>query len=346
MRTLKIVHITGTIDSPFDGASVAVAHHIASQRPVAAVRAYNVRMASSTQILNELKADRPELVVFHEIYRPAFLPIAAFLRKQKIPYVVVPHGGLTKSAQAQKWVKKAVGNLLFFNRYLHGAAAVHFLSDGERKDSSFRGPSFVLPNGTDLDVRQRDHLTDPDGIRFLYLGRPEVYMKGLDLLLDAVKMKKDLLLSRGVRFSLVGPEMEEVIGPLVRERALEDLVFLRGAVTGDEKEACFAAADVFIQTSRSEGMPMGILEAIGHGVCCLVTRGTRMLYEMVENGAGNGCETEVEDIAAELEKIIADPKMIDWMGRMARELAENKYNWAKIGRAAVEKYAEIVDAKR
>ena len=154
------------------------------------------------------------------------------------------------------------------------------------------------------------------------------------------------MLLRGVRFSLVGPELEDVIGPMVRERGLEDLVFPGGPVTGPEKDACFAAADVFIQTSWSEGMPMGILEAMGHGLCCLVTSGTRMHREIQENGAGYGCETEAEAIAGKLETLIADPQAIDRMGRRARELAEEKYDWTKIGRSAVEKYAEIVSAAR
>lgn len=344
MRALKIVHIRGTFDIPFDGASVAVAQHIASQTPMAEVRAYNVRGISADQILRDLKDDRPDLVVFHEIYRPPFLKVASFLKKQKIPYVVVPHGGLTKRAQSGKRLKKAVGNLLLFNRYLRGAAALHYLSEGERAESVFRGPCFVLPNGADLSAAPRKRKTDPNGIRFLFLGRPEVYLKGIDLLLDAVKMKKELLCSRGARFSLVGPEMEEIVGPLIRERGLEELVFSGAPVTGAEKDACFGAADIFIQTSRTEGLPMGILEAAAHGLCCVVTEGTRMGAVIRKYGAGIDCETSAEAIAKALETAIADPEAIDRMGHKARQMAEEVYDWAKIGRAAVDKYAEIAAA--
>lgn len=34
--------------------------------------------------------------------------------------------------------------------------------------------------------------------------------------------------------------------------------------------------DLFIQTSRHEGMPMGLLEALSIGVPCLVTVGTSL----------------------------------------------------------------------
>lgn len=341
---MKIVHIRGTLDTPYDGASVAAAKHIASQKPVAEVRAYNVRETSVDRILADLRADRPDLVVFHEIYRPPFLPIASFLKKQKIPYVVIPHGGLTKRAQTQKWVKKTVGNLLLFNRYLRGAAAVHYLSEGERAESVFRGPCFVLPNGTDLTVAPRDKKTDPTRVRFLFIGRPDICLKGLDLLLDAIKMKKDLLISHGARFLLRGPEMETTVGPLIRDRGLETLVDTGESVTGTEKEDCFAATDIYIQTSRSEGMPMVILEAAAHGLCCVVTEGTRMGEVISAYEAGIGCETRAEAIADALETVLKDAEAIDRMGQRARQMVEEKYDWTMIARSAIEKYAEIVDA--
>lgn len=341
---MKIVHIRGTLDTPYDGASVAAAKQIASQKSVAEVRAYNVRVTSAELILADLRADQPDLVVFHEIYRPPFLPIASFLKKQKIPYVVIPHGGLSKCAQSQKRAKKAVGNLLFFNCYLRGAAAVHYLSEGERAESVFRGPCFVLPNGADLAVAPRIKKTDPNRVRFLFIGRPDVCLKGLDLLLDAVKMKKDLLISHGARFSLRGPEMEATIGPLIRERGLETLVDTGEPVTGAEKEDCFAATDIYIQTSRSEGMPMVILEAAAHGLCCVVTEGTRMNDVISAYGAGIGCKTSAEAIADALGAVLKNAEAIDRMGQRARQMVEEKYDWAMIARSAIEKYAEIVDA--
>lgn len=341
-RTVRIVHIYGTADSPFEGAAVAVAQHIRSQRPWAEVRDFHVGKCSADRIIEELKKDRPDLAVFHEIYRPAFLPVSAFLRQNHIPYVVAPHGGLTARAQAVKRWKKIPANLLFFDRYLKGAAAIQFLSEGERLESRFADKGIICPNGTPTDVPVRMRKTPEQGIRFLFLGRPEVRLKGLDLMLDAIAMKKDLLTACQARFDLVGPDMEEILRPMIRERKLEKLVFPGAPVIGADKDACFTDADVFIQTSRSEGMPMGILEAAAHGLCCLATEGTRMGTDLQEAEAGIVCETNVKAIVEALETLLKDPREIDRMGANARRLAETKYDWTSVGRLTVNKYHELI----
>lgn len=339
---MKIVHISGAADSPFDGAAVAVGQHIRAQQTCADVRAFHVGKTSAEDIIADLRKDRPDLVVFHEIYRPAYLPVSSFLKKEKLPYVIVPHGGLTKRAQSVKRWKKIPANLLFFDRYLKGAAAIHFLSEGEKAGSRPADRGFVCPNGTCTDVPVRTRKTPAKGIRFLFLGRAEVRLKGLDLMLDAIQLKQEPLRRQEVRFDLVGPEMEETLRTMIRERDLEDLVFPGAPVTGEAKEACFAAADVFIQTSRSEGMPMGILEAAAHGLCCLVTEGTRMGPVLTEAEAGIVCETDAREIAEALERIVADPEAVDRMGENARRLAEEKYDWNAIGKKTVEQYRRLI----
>ena len=75
---------------------------------------------------------------------------------------------------------------------------------------------------------------------------------------------------------------------------MEDLVELHEAIDGSEKEAELLSADVFIQTSRSEGMSMGILEALSYGVPCLVTRGTNLGEIIEQYDAGWVAETNAE----------------------------------------------------
>lgn len=339
---VRIVHIYGTADSPFEGAAVAAAQHIDSQRTWAEVRDFHVGKYPADRIIEELKKDRPDLAVFHEIYRPAFLPVSAFLRKENIPYVIIPHGGLTARAQAIKRWKKTPANLLFFNRYLKNAAAIQFLSEGEQAESRYAKKGIICPNGISTDVPVRERKTPERGIRFLFLGRPDVQLKGLDLMLDAIAMKKKELEYHEVRFDLVGPDMEVTLRPMIRKRELDGLVFPGTPVTGAEKDACFVGADIFIQTSRSEGMPMGILEAAAHGLCCLVTEGTRMGQALREMEAGIVCDTNAEAIAEALEKIIEDPESVDRMGTNARQLAVEEYDRSVIAEKTVDKYQELL----
>ena len=48
-----------------------------------------------------------------------------------------------------------------------------------------------------------------------------------------------------------------------------EVVKLNREIDEEEKRQILLDTDVFIQTSRFEGMPMGILEALSYGLPCL-----------------------------------------------------------------------------
>ena len=50
-----------------------------------------------------------------------------------------------------------------------------------------------------------------------------------------------------------------------------------GGVYGDNKVKVLLDTDIFILTSRYEGMPMGVLEAWSYGIPCILSDGTNMI---------------------------------------------------------------------
>ena len=74
----------------------------------------------------------------------------------------------------------------------------------------------------------------------------------------------------------------------MRKKHLDDIVFYHyGAVFGKVKEKVLLDNDFFILTSRLEGHPMALIEALSYGLPCLVTQGSRLslkahgVYEML-----------------------------------------------------------------
>ena len=163
---MVILHI-GYIDSSvIGGVPVAVPMMIRSQGLHATVGLFNLHGTPVPGVTTlhvdpfSLEAlaspfDRPDLVIFHEVYRIAFISISKVLRRAGIPYVVIPHGCLTKQAQNRKKLKKALGNLLLFRRFLTAANAVQYLSDREAEHAVFSLPHFVLGNGVPLPGKKK-----------------------------------------------------------------------------------------------------------------------------------------------------------------------------------------------
>ena len=78
-------------------------------------------------------------------------------------------------------------------------------------------------------------------------------------------------------------------GAMINDYGINGLVHLRREVEGSEKESVLIGSDVFIQTSRFEGMPMGILEAMSYGIPVLITEGTTLGEYVKEYNGGGGC---------------------------------------------------------
>ena len=63
---------------------------------------------------------------------------------------------------------------------------------------------------------------------------------------------------------------------------------------------------IFVLTSRFEGHPMGLIEALSYGLPSLVTTGTNMAKEIESNNAGWIAETEIESIVIAIKRLIRE----------------------------------------
>lgn len=78
----------------------------------------------------------------------------------------------------------------------------------------------------------------------------------------------ELMKNRGLLFTCViageGPERAS-IEALIEKLNLQAHVRLAGHLSGQHLDACYASADLVVLTSRSEGIPLVLMEAMAHG---------------------------------------------------------------------------------
>ncbi len=305
---------------------------------------HNISDISGT-IPDDLPApfNKPDLVIFEEFYSYPFNKIVYRLVRKKTPYIIVPRSQMTYQAKRTKRTKKLLAGFLFFNWFVRNAKAIHYLTEAEKNDSKkYNAPSFVIPNGIELPINYA-HINHNEGLKLIYVGRINLFQKGIDVLLEACGKIKTQLREKNVHISLYGPSQiggtEKAIKRCT-ELKIGDIVDINGPVYGDEKAEKLKKSDIFIMTSRFEGMPMGLIEALSYGLPCIVTPGTNMMDEIVNGGAGIGCEFSAEKIAEAILIAIAKQDELKIMGSKARNLAEN-YSWAGIARKTHVLYEEI-----
>ena len=353
---MVILHLSKVPDDKCNGVAVVVPQHVAAQGKFADTALINLNGIALTgcdrQIMRDLDAlpapyDRPDLVVFHEVYKPEFLKAAQKFRKLGVPYIIVPHGCLTKRAQRIKWLKKVMANTLFFNMFINGAAAIQFLSEKEREQSPFRKVGFVGTNGMALPVQKKEKFSQ-FYTGFIYIGRLDCYHKGIDLMLAAANMSTAAMRESKSIIKLFGPDkqgMHQKIKTQIGQYGLFDIVTLCDAVTGGSKMEQLLDADIFLQTSRFEGMPMGILEALSYGIPCLVTEGTNLGELVRQYDAGWVANTDVDSISSAIRQAVCERHLWKNKSMNARRLIDECFGWESIARKTIEEYKKIMDSK-
>jgi glycosyltransferase involved in cell wall biosynthesis len=291
--------------------------------------------------------NRPDLVVFHGVYKQRYLPLWWEVRIRRIPYVVTPRVSLTREAQDQSTWKKRVANTLFINHFIRRAAAIHYLTKREMEESvQFGGNCFVVGNG--IPVPESPKRDGKNGNHMIFIGRYDIRHKGLDVLMLAIGHIKDAMLKRGLTIDLYGSRNKErqMLQQQSEVNGLDEVLTVHGPVYGKMKEEALLRSDLFIATSRFEGHPMAVLEAMSQGVAVLATPGTNMAKEIEETETGWAVDLDFREVGETILQAFEDKEELAHRGQKARELIVEKYTWDKIAEKTLEQYENLLSMRK
>lgn len=305
-------------------------------------------ISSAKAFCTEIDSDRPDIVIFHSLYYFTFLPLAIALRLRNIPYAIELHGALSKHNYQQNRLRKWLANTLFFNRFIKGAKSIIYLSRSEYENSIVKdiNPRYsIIPNGCEhcIDTLPVKSVTNND-LQIVYIGRIRRIHKGLDILLKAIAQISTRQPRPRVKFVFYGDgEKHECEWFEQQIAAISDMAEYRGAVYREQKRDALNEADIFILTSRYEGMPMGVLEAISHGVPCILTPETNIGKDVVLAQAGWLTPCNAEDIASTIERAITDYHINGNQYRHNALELSKQYDWKGIAQHSISEYNRIIN---
>ena len=296
-----------------------------------------------------------DVVHVHTLWHYPGYAASRVARRHGVPYVVSPRGELDGRRLRHKRFKKWVYRKLILGRLLRSADALHAVAQAERIHVAELGcetPVFVFPNGIGLD--QLDAFASPDTSDFLakypqltgkrvilFLSRIQS-LKGLDVLARsfagiASEFKDAVLLIAGQDEDGTQDEIEG----LLRSAGVLDRVLFTGMLTGSDKMAAFACADLFVLPSHSEGFSNAVVEALAAGLPVVISEQCNF-PEVAKAKAGLVVPVEDAPVAEAVGALLSDAGLRACMGRNGRRLVEEHYTWPPIAGSMADFYRTLI----
>jgi len=286
-------------------------------------------LAAFSTLSKLVRSRRPDLLHAHENRSAAYGLVIG--RLTRTPVVATLHGYVSTNAKTKRW--NAVNRRLLSGPSF-AAVTVPTLELRERL-----GPRVELvPNAASEELASatripRDRTSPPAFGVIARLSRE----KGVDVFLDAVAK-----LPRAFRFEIIGEGPE---GAALRRHAAAERVSWLG-YRGDAVEK-MRHWDALVIPSRSEGLPIVLLEAMAQGVPIVATRAGGIV-DAIDAGA-HGLLTGVEDaegLARAMLAIVQDPEGAGVRAAAARARFLERYTLRRIADQLEAIYARAAGSTR
>jgi glycosyltransferase involved in cell wall biosynthesis len=278
-----------------------------------------------------------DLLHIHALFSFAALPASYWAIRRGVPYIVRPLGTLNEWGMMHRrpWLKRASFHLVE-RRILEHAALVHYTSHQERHEAEtlgVNGVSAVIPNGLPDSLpggfagafrRRHPQLRGRRIILFLSRLDPK---KGLDLLLrafaDARRQAPDATL---VIAGDGHDQFAEQLKTETRRLGIAEDVLWTGFLTGDDKQAAFADAVMYVLPSYSENFGLAVAEAMAAGLPVVVSDQVGIHGDIADAEAGLVVRCEEKALTHAMLRLLNDADLRLSLGRNGKHLATTKYS--------------------
>ena len=298
------------------------------------------------KILNEF--GNFEILNIHDIYNLRQILFLLLSLKEKINIYISPRGCFSEVALSRSRIKKWFFlNLLLrpLLKYIEGFIALNE-NEKEQIQKVFKNSKvIIISNGIKYSASRNLELKEnfqkkvqKKLIKIGYLGRFDIFIKGLDTLLNSYLRYQESSNEVMIELVLIGEHRKREQDSYIFINNFKDKLkdkskfIVLGPIYGLQKWVELSKFDILIQPSRTEGMPNTVLEAMSIGVPCVISPQTNMADIIQKADCGwvvRSEEKEIEEFFHFVSKF--EKKDLVRMGLRGQEYAKDKLTWDKIG---------------
>jgi glycosyltransferase involved in cell wall biosynthesis len=281
---------------------------------------------------------KPKDTIFHVHggWIPVFSSLSALFEKNGLQFVFTPHGAYNTIAMKRSFLTKRIYFNLFEKPMLKRASKIHCIGQSEVDglNKIFQSnKTCLLPYGYEVHSVKQEHLYEKGNELIVgFVGRLDMYTKGLDLLLNAFEdfSKKHI----NSKLWIIGDGSDrKKFEQEVKRKNLSHKVVLFGGVFGKEKDMLISKMHVFAHPSRNEGLPSSVLEASSLGIPCLISKETNVADKVESYQSGLVLKNnDSQNISSALERFydlwLSDK--LKGLSKNAQLMVSTEFNWTKI----------------
>jgi len=302
----------------------------------------------------ESERDMFGIIHQHGIWTGASSATLIFSKEKNIPTVIAPHGSLNKWVIGLSGWKKKIALAAYEQANLKLASCLHATSQNEIsdfRDFGLKNPIAYIENGIQqkyLSVggnaeRFRELYGIQKDKRILFFLSRISPKKGLIMLVNAINSIRDNFADWQLIIAGVDEfDHKKEVESLIRQLNLEDRIKTVGSLFDQSKNDAFAASELFILPSHSEGSPMVVLDSLAAGVPVITTKASSW-SDLTKYNCGWWTDINTTSIADALKTAVAlAPDELGLMGENGKKLIEEKYTWSQLARKTIDLYKWIL----
>jgi len=295
-----------------------------------------------------VKDKKVDLIHIHGVWMyPQFIA-AKFAIKQKIPFIVTPHG----MYEPWLWTKGRFKKKLYLNiltkRLFSKASRIHAITEGEKfnlKQIFSKSKVIEIPNLLSFDNINYDSKNHAEERYILFLGRFNE-VKGINML---IKSFSELVIEgNNVVLKIAGGfnDYKLVLDKLVDDLGLKNKVEFLGMVKGEDKFKLYQDAFVFVAPSHSEVVGMVNLEAASQKTPVITTYQTGLKKEWNKKG-GVLINPNQEELTFALKKVLSwSQEERDENGEKLYNFVKENYSWESKVKDWINCYSSVIEENR
>jgi len=287
--------------------------------------------------------------------------VAAFVAKKKnIPLIISDQGGLTTHPDLiqNSTSKKLLYRLqLPFIKFIIKQAS-KIIVPNEYEKQIFLDRRFGLENSEKITIIKNgvnmSSLTstinfkkkyDLDMPFILFLGRFS-RVKGLDILLNAIKIIKNSNFSKQIKFVIMGVDFgfQQQMFEMIKKLDIKNMVHVIKNPPRDDVIAAYRETEFLVLPSRWELSPLTPLEGFVfkksmistnvHGIPSTINNGENCI--LIEN-------EDFEELATQIMKLINDPDMCIKLGEAGYNMVQNECNSKSMTEKILNVYSKLIN---